>query len=319
MVPRYGPPDASTAPRYTGVRTFARLPHVTDVAGVDAAVVGVPFDTATSFRPGARFGPEGIRAASLLLRPWHPPLEVDVFATQSLADWGDLAVTPGNAERTAAQIHEGLRPLVAAGVTPVVLGGDHSIVLGELRAHAERHGPLALVLLDAHADTWDQYYGERYFHGTPFRRALEEGLIAPERSTLAGMRGPLYAPSDLDEPRGWGFDILTCDELRATDPAAYGRRVRERAGDAPLYLSFDIDVIDPAFAPATGTPEIAGLLPHEALACLRALAGLRFVGYDVVEVAPAYDGPGQQTALLAASIAYELLALRAVALGDAEG
>jgi agmatinase len=186
-------------------------------------------------------------------------------------------------------------------------------VLGELRAHAERHGPLALVLLDAHADTWDQYYGERYFHGTPFRRALEEGLIAPERSTLAGMRGPLYAPSDLAEPRGWGFEILSCDELRATDPAAYGRRVRERAGDAPLYLSFDIDVIDPAFAPATGTPEVAGLFPHEALAFLRALAGLSFAGFDVVEVAPVYDGPGQQTALLAASIAYELLALRAVA------
>jgi agmatinase len=313
MTPRFGPPDASKAPRYTGVRTFARLPHVTDPAGVDAAIVGVPFDTATSFRPGARFGPEGIRAASLLLRPWHPPLGVDVFATQSLVDWGDVAVTPGNAERTAGQIHDGLRPLVAAGITPLVLGGDHSVVLGELRAHAERHGPLALVLLDAHADTWDRYYGERYFHGTPFRRALEEGLIAPERSTLAGMRGPLYAPSDLDEPRGWGFEILSCDELRATDPAAYGRRVRERAGGSPLYLSFDIDVIDPAFAPATGTPEVAGLLPHEALAFLRALAGLSFVGFDVVEVAPAYDGPGQQTALLAASIAYELLALRAVA------
>jgi agmatinase len=313
MTPRYGPPDASLAPRYTGVRTFARLPHVTDPDGVDAAVVGVPFDTATSFRPGARFGPEGIRAASLLLRPWHPPLEVDVFASQSLVDWGDLAVTPGNAERTAAQIHDGLRPLVAAGITPLVLGGDHSIVLGELRAHAERHGPLGLVLLDAHADTWDQYYGERYFHGTPFRRALEEGLIDPARSTLAGMRGPLYASSDLDEPRGWGFEILPCDALRALEPAAYGRLVRERAGDGPLYLSFDIDVIDPAFAPATGTPEVAGLLPHEALAFLRALAGLSFAGFDVVEVAPAYDGPGQQTALLAASIAYELLALRAIA------
>jgi agmatinase len=313
MSPRYGPPDASKAPRYTGVRTFARLPHVTDPDGVDAAIVGVPFDTATSFRPGARFGPEGIRAASLLLRPWHPPLEVDVFASQSLVDWGDLAVTPGNAERTAAQIHDGLRPLVAAGVTPLVLGGDHSIALGELRAHAERHGPVGVVLIDAHADTWDQYYGERYFHGTPFRRALEEGLIAPERSTLAGMRGPLYSGADLDEPRSWGFEIITCDALRALDPAEYGRRVRERAGDGPLYLSFDIDSIDPAFAPATGTPEVAGLLPHEALGLLRALAGLSFVGFDVVEVAPAYDGPGQPTALLAASIAYELLALRAVA------
>jgi len=313
MAPRYGPPDASLAPRYTGVRTFARLPHVIEPDGVDAAVVGVPFDTATSFRPGARFGPEGIRAGSLLLRPYHPPLAVDVFASQSLVDWGDLAVTPGNAEKTAAQIHAGLAPLVAAGITPLVLGGDHSIVLGELRAHAERHGPLGLVLIDAHADTWDQYYGERYFHGTPFRRALEEGLLAPERSTLVGMRGPLYGPADLEEPRDWGFEILACDRLRTLAPAAYGQLVRERAGGGPLFLSFDIDAIDPAFAPATGTPEVAGLLPHEALALLRALAGLSFVGFDVVEVAPAYDGPGQQTAVLAAAIAYELLALRAVA------
>ncbi|MBA3408341.1 MAG: agmatinase, partial [Solirubrobacterales bacterium] len=274
MAPRYGPPDASLAPRYTGVRTFARLPHVIEPDGVDAAVVGVPFDTATSFRPGARFGPEAIRAGSLLLRPYHPPLAVDVFASQSLVDWGDLAVTPGNAEKTAAQIHAGLAPLVAAGITPLVLGGDHSIVLGELRAHAERHGPLGLVLIDAHADTWDQYYGERYFHGTPFRRALEEGLLAPERSTLVGMRGPLYGPADLEEPRDWGFEILACDELRALAPAAYGQLVRERAGGGPLFLSFDIDAIDPAFAPATGTPEVAGLLPHEALALLRALAGL---------------------------------------------
>ncbi len=315
MAPRYGPPDPSLAPRYTGVRTFARFPHVTEPDGVDAAIVGVPFDTATSNRPGARFGPEAIRAGSLLLRPWHPPLEIDVFASQSLVDWGDLAVTPGNAERTAGQIHDGLRPLVAAGITPLVFGGDHSIVLGELRAHAERHGPLGLVLIDAHADTWDEYYGERYFHGTPFRRAFEEGLLAPERSTLAGMRGPLYGPADLAEPRSWGFEILSCDALRALTPADYGRLVRERAGDGPLFLSFDIDAIDPAFAPATGTPEVAGLLPHEALAFLRSLAGLTFAGFDLVEVAPAYDGPGQTTAVLAAAIAYELLALRAVAAG----
>jgi agmatinase len=311
--PRYGPGDASRAPRYTGIRTFARCPHVRDLDGVDVAVVGVPFDTATSFRSGARFGPEAIRSGSLLLRPYHPPLDVDVFASLSVVDWGEIEITPGNAERTTGQIAEGLAEVVGAGVTPIVLGGDHSIVLGELRAHAAVHGPVALVLLDAHADTWDSYYGERYFHGTPFRRAMEEGLLAPERSTLAGMRGPLYAAADLDEPRRWGFEILTCDALRALSPGDYGRLVRDRAGDGPLYLSFDIDVIDPAFAPATGTPEVAGLLPHEALGFLRALAGLSFTGFDVVEVAPAYDGPGQQTALLAAAIGYELLALRAVA------
>ncbi len=311
--PRHGPPDASRAPRYSGIRTFARCPQLRELEGVDVAVLGVPFDTATSNRPGARFGPAAIRDASIALRPWHPALSIDVFEALSVIDYGDLDVTPGNAQRTAEQIATGLAPLVRAGVTPLVLGGDHSIVLGELRAQAAVHGPLALVLLDAHADTWDQYYGERYFHGTPFRRALEEGLLAPERSLLAGMRGPLYSATDLAEPRAMGFEIISGDQLRALAPAEYAARVRARVGEAPAFLSFDIDVLDPAFAPGTGTPELAGLLAHEALALLRALVGMRFVGYDVVEVAPAYDGPGQITALHAAGIAYELLALSACA------
>jgi agmatinase len=313
--PRYGPADASRAPRYSGVRTFARCPNVREPEGVDVAVVGVPFDTATSYRPGARFGPEAIRSGSTLLRPYHPPLEVDVFASQSVVDWGDLDVTPGNAERSAEQIAAGLGELVAAGITPVVLGGDHSIVLGELRAHAAAHGPLALVLLDAHADTWDSYYGERYFHGTPFRRAVEEGLLLPERSLLAGMRGPLYEPGDLDAARELGFEIVPGDELRALAPSEYAARVRERVGGVPAFLSFDIDVIDPAFAPGTGTPEVAGLTPHEALAFLRSLAGMRFRGFDVVEVSPPYDGPGEGTALVAANVAFEFLALSALAGG----
>jgi agmatinase len=230
-----------------------------------------------------------------------------------VVDGGDLAVTPGNAERTAEQIADGIAPVIAAGAVPLVLGGDHSIVLGELRAHAQRHGPLGVVLLDAHADTWDSYYGERYFHGTPFRRALEEGLIAPGRSLLAGMRGSLYAAHDLDEPRGWGFEIVPCEELRTWTPQQYGQRVRERLGGGPAFLSFDVDVLDPAFAPGTGTPETAGLLPHEAVAFLRSLAGIEFTGYDVVEVSPQFDGPGQVTALNAASIVYEMLALTALA------
>jgi agmatinase len=316
-MPQYGPPDASLAPRYTGVRTFARCPNVTDFAGADVAVLGVPFDTATSYRTGARFGPAAIRDQSQLLRPWHPAHAIDVFAALSVIDGGDLAVTPGNAQRTAAQIAEGLAPVVDAGCVPIVLGGDHSIVLGELRAHAAKHGPLALVLLDAHADTWEQYYGERYFHGTPFKRALEEGLLDPSRSLLAGMRGPLYAASDLDEPRDWGFEIVSTDELRAWSPAEYHARVRERVGDGPAYLSFDIDVLDPSIAPGTGTPEVGGLLGHEALGFLRALAGIDFVGYDVVEVSPQFDGPGQVTALHGAAVAYELLALTALARGRA--
>jgi agmatinase len=312
--PLYGPPDASRAPRYTGIRTFARLPHVRDTEGVEAAVVGVPFDTATSYRAGARFGPEAIRSASALLRPWHPALEVDVFAAQSVVDWGDVEITPGNAGQTMGQIAAGLGELLGAGVIPVVLGGDHSIALGELRAHAAAAGqPVALVLLDAHADTWDEYYGERIFHGTVFRRAVEEGVLDPSRSVLAGMRGPLYAAADLEYPRSLGFDVIPGDELRALAPADFGARVRARVGEGPAVLGFDIDVLDPAFAPGTGTPEVAGLLPHEAFAFLRSLAGMRFRGFDVVEVSPPYDGPGQGTALLAANLAYEFLALNALA------
>jgi agmatinase len=300
------------------VRTFARLPHVeVPHAEVDAAVLGVPFDTATSFRPGARFGPEAIRSASALLRPYHPPLDIDVFASLSVVDGGDVHVTPGNALRTTDQVDAALRPVLEAGIVPVVLGGDHSIVLGELRAQAAVHGPVAVVLLDAHADTWDAYYGERYFHGTPFRRAVEEGLVDTGRSLLAGMRGPLYAPEDLGAARDMGFEIIVGDDLRALSPAEYGARVRKRIGDGPTYMSFDIDVLDPAFAPGTGTPEVAGLLPHEALGFLRALAGVPFTGFDVVEVSPPYDGPGQVTALNAAAIAYEMLALTAVARRDA--
>jgi len=316
--PHYGPPDASLAPRYTGPRTFARLPHVElPEPGIDAAVLGVPFDTATSFRPGARFGPEAIRSASTLLRPYNPALRVDVFESLSVVDGGDLAVTPGNARRTAEQIDAGLRPVLEAGIVPLVLGGDHSIVLGELRAQAAVHGPVGLVLIDAHADTWDQYYGERYFHGTPFRRAVEEGILDPTRSLLAGMRGPLYGAGDATQPLQLGFEVIGCDELRrlAATPERYRERVLARAGDGPLFMSFDIDSLDPAFAPGTGTPEVAGLTPAEALALLRSLAGIRFTGFDLVEVSPPYDTAGQVTALNAAAIAFEMLSLLAVAHG----
>lgn len=311
--PRFGPPDASVAPRYTGPRTFARLPHVElPHDEVDAAVIGVPFDTATSFRTGARFGPEAIRSASALLRPYNPVLDVDVFATLSVVDGGDLAITPGNAQRTSEQIDHGLQPLLRCGIVTLVLGGDHSIALGELRAHAAVHGPVGLVLLDAHADTWDQYYGEKYFHGTPFRRAVEEGLVDPSRSLLAGMRGPLYGAADREQPRQMGFEVIDCEELHALAPAHYGKRVRARIGDGPVYMSFDIDVLDPAFAPATGTPEVAGLTPHQALSLLRALAGIQFCGFDLVEVSPPYDSAGQVTALNAAAVAFEMLALLAL-------
>jgi agmatinase len=312
------PADAPNQPRYSGVRTFANLRHVLlGVAPrderVDAAVLGAPFDTATSFRPGARFGPEAIRSASALVRPYHPAHGINVFEALTVLDGGDLPVTPGNAQRTAEQLGAALEPLIRAEVVPLVLGGDHSVVLGELRAQAAVHGPVPIVLLDAHADVWDQYYGERYFHGTPFRRAVEEGLVDPSRSLLAGMRGPLYSRADIEAPLELGFEVISGDELRALSPADYADRVRSRVGDRPAYLSFDIDVLDPAFAPGTGTPEVAGLQPREAIDLLRALKGMRFSGFDVVEVSPPYDGPGQLTSLHAAAIAYELLALLAVA------
>jgi agmatinase len=304
---------ATTPPRYSGIRTFARQPYSRELDGVDVAIVGAPFDLGTSFRSGPRFGPEAIRSASALLRTYHPPLDVDVLEGLRIVDWGDVELTPGNAERAIGEIAEQLGPVVASGATPLVLGGDHTIALAELRALAARHGPLALVLIDAHADTWDSYGSERYFHGTPFRRALEEGLVSPERSLLAGMRGSVYSRGDLSQTTELGFEYIPCNELRGMDPGEYGARVRARVGDAPVFLSFDIDAIDPGFAPGTGTPEVAGLLPHEALALLRSLAGMSFAGFDVVEVSPPYDDRGQTTALLAANVAYEMLALLAVA------
>lgn len=308
--PRYRPLDALVYPRFAGVRTFMRLPHVTDLEAVDAAVVGAPFDTATSYRTGARFGPEAIRSASALLRPYHAGHDVSIAEAISVVDYGDLPVVPGNVEETYKRIEAGLAPLVEAGVFPIVLGGDHSISLAELRALARRHGPLALVQLDAHGDTWDSYFGERYFHGTTFRRAVEEGVVEPERSTQAGMRGPLYARADLDD--GLGFRVIRAEELRAVGPVAFASEARARANDGPAFLSFDVDFLDPAYAPGTGTPEVAGFTTVEAVAFLRALPGMNLVGCDCVEVAPPYDSPGQPTALAAANVVWELLALRAL-------
>jgi agmatinase len=315
VTPHRRPLDAQVLPRFAGIRTFMRAPHTTDLAGVHAAVYGIPFDTATSFRTGSRFGPEAIRSASALLRPYNPALGVDVVETLSIVDYGDLPVSPGDTERTYGQVEEALAPLVEAGVFPLALGGDHSVTLAELRVLARRHGPLALVQLDAHGDTWDEYFGQRFFHGTTFKRALEEGLIEPKASVQAGLRGSVYGADDLESARELGFAVLSCDQLRSREPGAFASLVRERAGGRPVFLSFDIDVLDPAFAPGTGTPEVAGLSTAEALSFVRALRGLALAGADVVEVSPSYDGPGQPTALAAANVAYEILGLRALAQG----
>jgi agmatinase len=319
-IPRYGSPvtgppyrplDAQVIPRFAGIRTFMRAPHVTDLTGVDVAVYGIPYDTATSYRTGPRFGPEAIRSASALIRPYHPAHGINVVDALSIVDYGDLPVSPSDTERTYGQVKDALRPIVDAGVFPAAMGGDHSITLPELRVLAGKHGPLALVLLDAHADTWEQYFGQRYFHGTTFKRAVEENVVDSAASVQAGMRGSVYAAQDLQGARDLGFTVLTNDELRVLSPQQYAELVREKVGERPVFLSFDIDFLDPAFAPGTGTPEIAGFSTAEAVAYLRALRGINLVGCDVVEVSPSYDGPGQQTALAAANIMFELLALRA--------
>ncbi len=226
--PPYRPIDARIYPRFAGVRTFMRLPHVTDLTGVDAAVYGIPFDTAVTFRPGARFGPEAIRSASALLRPFHSGFDIDLCETLSIVDHGDLPVAPGDTEGTYRRVEEALAPVVEAGAFPLALGGDHSITLAELRVIAKRHGPLALVQLDAHGDTWDEYFDQKYFHGTTFRRAAEEGLIDPAASVQAGMRGPLFQSSDLDDGRALGFQVIPSEELRGLGPEAYGELVRQR-------------------------------------------------------------------------------------------
>ncbi|HET7045941.1 MAG TPA: agmatinase [Gaiellaceae bacterium] len=308
---RFRPLDAQVVPRFAGIKTFMRLPHVTELEGVEAAAVGIPFDTGTSFRPGPRFGPEAIRSASALLRPFHSGFGIDLLEALAVVDHGDVPVAPGDTPGSLERIEQGLAPLVEAGVFTLGMGGDHTITLAELRAHARRHGPLALVQLDAHADTWDEYFGQRYFHGTTFKRAVEEGLLDASASVQAGMRGSLYAAGDLDASRELGFRVIPSEELRALGPERFGAEVRERVGDRPVFVSFDVDFLDPAYAPGTGTPEIAGFTTAEAVAFLRALRGIELVGCDTVEVSPSYDGPGQITALAAANVLWELLALRA--------
>jgi agmatinase len=307
---RYEPADSFETPRFSDVRTFMRLPNTRDLPNADAAIVGAPFDTGATFRAGARFGPEGIRSASHLLRRYNPSLDVPIFDHLSVIDYGDVPVVPGYIESSYERIAKGLEPVHRAGTIPIVLGGDHSIALPELRAAASMHGPLALVQFDSHPDTWDSYFGERHTHGTPFRRAVEEGLLDTSRSIQVGMRGSIYDKNDWDDAREMGFDLVSTDEVRDLGIPAVIDRIRERATGARVYVSFDVDFVDPAYAPGTGTPEIGGFTSREAQEFMRGLAGLQIVGCDVVEVYPSYDH-AQITALLAANVAHEFLSLLA--------
>jgi agmatinase len=308
---RYEPADSFETPRFSGVRTFMRLPNTQDLENADVAIVGAPFDTGATFRAGARFGPEGIRSVSHLLRRYNPSLGVVIFDHLSVIDYGDVPVVPGFIEASYEKISEGLEPIHRAGVVPIVLGGDHSIALPELRAAAAVHGPLALVQFDSHPDTWDSYFGQKHTHGTPFRRAVEEGLLDTSRAIQVGMRGSIYDEGDWNDAREMGFDLVPTDEVRKLGIPAMIDRIRERVGDAKTYVSFDVDFVDPAFAPGTGTPEIGGFTSREAQEFVRGLAGLDIIGCDVVEVYPAYD-PAGITALLAANVAHEFLSLIAL-------
>jgi agmatinase len=307
-----GPTDASVVPRFAGLRTFARLPRTVDVERVDVAILGAPFDGGTTFRAGSRFGPAAVRDASLLLRPYNPDMVATPFESAQVVDAGDAVGNPVDIVAAHAAIEQGARELHARGASVLGIGGDHSVSFPLLRAAAERHGTLSLVQFDAHTDTWDSYFGAKLTHGTMFRRAIEEGLIDPHRSVQVGLRGSLYAETDEQDNHALGFRTLPARAFAASSDAI-DRAVEliAEAVNGPVYLTFDIDVLDPAYAPGTGTPEIGGLSTREVLAILRGIGervGKRLVSADVVEISPSYD-PSGITALAGANVAYHLISM----------
>jgi agmatinase len=309
---RLAPRDSFVSPRFGQVATFMRLSLAESPVGLDVALLGIPFDGGVSYRPGARFGPRAVREQSSLIRPWNPVLKVHPFERLRVADCGDVDVVPVSVEETFAAVTRRIAEVTEAGATPVCVGGDHSITLPVLRALARAHGPVGLVHFDAHPDTWDEYFGSKFYHGTPFRRAVEEGLVDPRRMIQIGIRGSLYGPEDFAFQDQHGIEVIRIEEVKERGTAwAAGRFARLQTG--PVYCSFDIDAVDPAYAPATGVPEVGGLTSYEALSLLRALREFPLVGGDIVEVAPPYDGPGQITALLAANLLFELVSV--IALG----
>ena len=305
--------NSSVSPRFAQPATFMRLPHATELAGVDVALLGVPFDSGTSYRSGARLAPREIRAQSSLIRPYSYFLSISPFDELSIVDAGDVDVPPaGSMDQAYGAIEAGVGRVLEAGALPIVAGGDHSISLPILRAVAAKHGSVALLQFDSHIDTWGDYFGGKYFHGSPFRRALEEQLIRGEQYVQVGIRGPMYGDAeDFAFQRSHGVTTIDIGMVHREGVAATVERIRALV-KGPLYVTFDIDAVDPAFAPGTGTPEVGGLTSYQAQELVRGLAGLPIVGCDVVEVAPQFDGPGQITALLAANIMFEMLCAIAV-------
>jgi guanidinobutyrase len=307
MAEKNQPLSGNAMPRFGGLATMLRLPAATAPEGLDAAFIGVPLDIGTSHRPGARFGPRQIRAESALIRPYNMATGAAPFDTLQVADLGDVPINTYSLEKSLPIITGFYASVLAAGCIPLTIGGDHTIALPILRAIAARHGAVALVHVDAHADVNDEMFGERVAHGTPFRRAVEEGLLRCDRVWQIGLRGTGYAADDFDWPRAQGFTVVPAHEVWYQSLAPLMDAVRARIGPGlPTYLSFDIDGIDPSFAGGTGTPEIGGLSVPQALEVIRGCRGLNIVGCDLVEVAPPYDPTGN-TALLGANLLYEML------------
>ena len=313
MTDPLGPVDGTQVPRYAGASTFARLPRIDEVSSFDVALIGAPFDGGVSFRPGARFGPSAIRQASRHLRPaYNPAQDVSPYAVIQAVDAGDVPCNPFDIDAALQQVDDGLHELLTSGGRPVMLGGDHTIALGGLRAVARMHGPVALIHFDAHLDTWNSYFGADRTHGTIFRRAHEEGLLIQDASTHVGIRGPLYSAQDLVDDARFGFEIIRADDVDLLGVAEVADRIRRRAGDQPIYLSIDIDVVDPGAAPGTGTPEPGGMLPRELLRAVRQIVGaVELAGMDIVEVSPPYDW-AESTAMIANRVALEAISALAV-------
>jgi agmatinase len=306
-----GPVSGTQVPRFAGSSTFARLPRVDEVPDYSVALLGAPFDGGTSYRPGARFGPAAVRQASRHLRPaYHPDLDVAPYQRVQVVDAGDVPCNPFSIDEALEQIDRHAADLVSDRHRLITVGGDHTVALPLLRAVTRVHGPVALVHFDAHLDTWDTYFGAARTHGTIFRRAFEEGLLVGDHSIHVGTRGPLYSGQDLVDDTSFGFQVVRAGDLDLLGIEGVADRIRTRIGDAPVYLSVDIDVLDPAYAPGTGTPEIGGFTSRELLHLLRGLPGDSLVAADVVEVSPAYDH-AEVTSLAAATVVYDVTGLMA--------
>jgi agmatinase len=315
-VPTTPAQDSLKVPRFCGLPSYMRLPYTRDLQGVDVAVVGLPFDTGSPYRVGCRFGPNAIREASVLLRPINPYHDIDVFETCSIIDYGDAVVMPGQTELSFEHMEACLREITSAGAIPLAFGGDNAVTYSQFKVLAERHGPISVVHLDAHTDTWGDYFGQRHNAGTAYRRGVEDGFIDAGSSIQVGMRGSLFSRQDLQQSRDLGYEVVTTDEMFDLGNQALAGRIRDRVGDRNVFISIDMDIVDPAFAPGVQIPECGGPSARDILDLLRRLRGLRIIGADIVETNPQYDS-AQITALLAATFGAEVLALIAAYRRDA--